>query len=96
MTNDENASTSGAIVVTYYSKKMLLTIDLNALFDRVLALDGISHLSFREMSDEERITAVVEAGAIKMIRERLRVYAGPVEVGNRLRDIERDIEARSV
>ncbi len=79
--------------LNYYSKKLLLTADLNSLFERLFDAVGDQFtLSCEEMSEPEKDEAVSEAGEVRMVEDRFHVFVH--SDGHYLR--RKDIEEESV
>ncbi len=81
------------IRLNYYSKKLLLTTDLNSLFERLFDEIGDHFtLACEEMSEQEKDEAISEAGEVRAVEERFHVFVH--SDGHYLR--RKDIEEASV
>ena len=63
------------IVVKYHSRRMLSTVDLNALFDTLFGAYGDDLIvEFAEMDDPERSEATDMVEGLRVVRERFRIF----------------------
>jgi hypothetical protein len=81
------------IRLNYFSKKLLLTTDLNSLFERLFKEVGNSFtVSCEEMSEQEKHEAIVEADELPLIEERFHIFV--LSDGHYLR--RKDIEEKAI
>jgi hypothetical protein len=78
------------IVVKYHNRRMLLTVDTNALFAALFdAYDGDVTVEFVPMNEMERHESTEEVKGLRLVRERFQVFEGSgVSVMKRRPDIE--------
>lgn len=81
------------VQLNYFSKKSLLTTDLNSLFERLFNEIGDAFtVSCQEMSEREKQEAVVATDELPLIEERFHVFL--LSDGHYLR--RKDIEEKAV
>ncbi len=81
------------VQLNYFSKKSLLTTDLNSLFERLFGEVGDNFtVSCKEMSEREKQQAVIEADDLPLIEERFHVFL--LSDGHYLR--RKDIEEKAI
>jgi len=79
--------------LNYFSKKSLLTTDLNSLFERLFNEIGDSFtVSCEEMSEWEKKEAVSETDSVTLIQDRFHVFL--LSDGHYLR--RKDIEEKAI
>jgi hypothetical protein len=78
------------IVVKYHNRRMLLTVDLNALLGTLFDAygDGVT-VEFAEMSERERAESIDQVEGVRAVRDRFRIFeAGPPSGVRRWEDLE--------
>jgi len=81
------------VLLLYHSRKMLLTLDLNAAIEVLLDEFGTCPvLKLRPMSEDERRSAEDHSGPIPLVTERFHLLALSAQVGaTRRLDLEEKI-----
>jgi hypothetical protein len=86
--------TENRIVVKYHNRRMLLTVDLNALFDTLFDayVDDLI-VEFVEMNDQEKAASTDEVEGLRAVRERFHLLETGLPTGVRRR---KDLEKAAV
>jgi hypothetical protein len=78
------------IVVKYHNRRMLLTVDLNALLDTLFDAygDGVI-VEFAEMNEREKAESIDAVEGLRAVRDRFRIYdVGSPSGARRREDLE--------
>jgi len=62
------------IVVKYHSEKMLLTVDLNKMFELIFNLLETKEVFFKPMTEEEKIESEERVEDLIIVRKRFLIY----------------------
>lgn len=82
------------IVVKYHNRRMLLTVDLNALFDTLFdAYDDGVIVEFAEMDEREKAESTEAVEGLRAVRERFHILETGLPTGVRRR---KDLEQAAV
>lgn len=78
------------VVVKYYSRRMLLTVDLSALLNTLFDAFGDEvSVEFMAMNELERRASTEETAPVPVVRDRFQVFDIGAETGTRRRpDVE--------
>lgn len=82
-----------SFILKYHNRKMLLTLDLNALVEVITQADGDeTTIHILPMTHEERADALDDIGLVDAVRERFWILeSGPDESLQRRTDLESQI-----
>ncbi len=86
------------IVVKYHNRRMLLTVDANALFAALFDAYGDEvAVEFKPMNEMERRESTDETKGLRLVRDRFRVFeVSDSDVITRRPDIEQTAVSRGV
>lgn len=84
-----------SFIVKYHNRKMLLTLDLNALVEVITQADGDeTTIHILPMARQERAETLGDVGLVNTVRERFWILeSGPDESLQRRTDLESQIVA---
>ena len=81
--------------ITFYNRKLLLTVDLNQLFESVLRLVPEALISFEEMSVDEKADSTDRTHQIHVVQDRVHIYRETERGFERDPQLEQTVEAAS-